>query len=45
MPVTYASFYETPMTPENNNYVKCSGDIGRDRLYVLICIYKRRWNE
>lgn len=45
MPVTYASFYETPMTPENNNYVKCPGDIGCGSLCVLICIYTRRWKE
>lgn len=40
MPVTYIPFCETPMTPENNNYVKCPGDIGCGRLYAdaKICI-------
>lgn len=39
MPVTYIPFSETPMNPENNNCVKCSGAIGCDRRYANAKIY------
>jgi len=40
MPVTYIPFHETPVTLENNNCVKCLGDIGCGRFYedAMICI-------